>query len=314
MRSILVAVGRTRKADECLRVAARIASATGAVLHAVHPLGPQGVRDGEHVDQDVRVERILGRIPAGVTVGTVQAVPRSTHEAVLDGLAASGADLVVASPTGASATWMDPALAQVVLRATPAVLVVREPVCWPPRRVLVPLLPGMPADATLRRVGTWARTLWGDGSDGPAIREIRVLHVPADVGSLHETGARVGREVERLRETLPPGATARLVTSIRWGVGPLQRIVRSRELQGADLLVLDRAEEAGGEGPADRYDRYAWFHLLASAASSALLLPTGSAAQRAGPPAGTAHASGTASPDARGSGLPGEAPPAILAV
>lgn len=309
MRSILAAVGRTPKSDGCLDVAARIASDTGSVLHVVRPLGPAGGSGGWPGDRDVLAEQIHRRIPSGVAVGSVQVVAQATHEAILEGVRESGADLVVASPQGTAAVWMDPALAQVVLRASPAVLVVREPVRWPPKRALVPLLPGTAIDATLRRVGAWARTLGTAGDDGSALGEIRLLHVPGDVGDLHRGSALLEREMERLREDVPAGAVVRLVTSVRWGAKPLLRIARSREMERADLLVLDRAD--AGPVPAAG-SRFQWFHLLASASSSALLLPRDRPAVRPDPGPGRVEAAAR-SLSAGGAELPGKPVPMLAA-
>lgn len=97
MRSMLVVVGRTRKAEECLEVAVRIALETGSVLHAVHPLGPGGPAGG---DGGVLAARIRRRIPPGVEVGSVRVVARATHEAVAGALLASSSCPTLLLPPG----------------------------------------------------------------------------------------------------------------------------------------------------------------------------------------------------------------------
>lgn len=310
MRSILVVVGRTRKAEECLEVAARIALETGSVLHAVHPVGPGGIPGGEDGDHGVLEARIRRRIPPGVAVGSVRVAARATHEAVAGALRESAADLVVASPAGTTAVWMDPALAQVALRTAPAVLIVREQPRWPPRRVLVPLLPGAEIGGTLRRVGAWARSLWPAAADGAPPQEIRVLFAPADVDELHGTSARVERGIGRLRDEVPQGASVRLLTSIRWGAKPLQRIVRSTEFGQAELLVLDRAE---AEAATDAAGRHPWFHLLASSSCPALLLPAGGREIHPGAAARPTPRAEAASPAPGRAELPGKTVPMVAA-
>ncbi len=273
MHSILVAVGRAPGSDGALRAAARISADTGATLHVVRPGGADPHlpdRRAPDRDRNALVEQVLGITPSGLPLGSVEVVPLGTPEAVLGGAREVRADLVVVSPRLSGDVGLDPGLAQVALRADAAVLVAREPVAWPPRRVVVPLLPGDPVEATLRGAGAWAAALLGGADGAGAGIEVQVLYVPLDADELYRNSSLLEVEMERLREAVPGARAVRLLTSIRWGAAPLRRALRSREVQGADLLLLARP----GDGPAAASaERYRWFHLLAAASRSALLLP-----------------------------------------
>jgi len=288
MHSILVAVGRAPGSDGALRAAARISADTGATLHVVRPGGadhPFAVRGDSDRDRNALVEQVLGVTPPGLPLGSVEVVPLGTPEAVLGGAHEVDADLVVVSPRRSGDVGLDPGLAQVALRADTAVLVAREPLAWPPRKVLVPLLPGDLIEATLRGAGGWVAGLFGEEGGAGGGPEVQVLHVPLDADELYRNSRLLEDEMERLRKAVPGAREVRLVTSIRWGAAPLRRALRSREVQGADLLVLARPGEGTAAAPSERYR---WFHLLAGAARPALLLPR----------------DGRRPPAARGEGMP----------
>jgi hypothetical protein len=130
------------------------------------------------------------------------------------------------------------------------------------------------------------------------------------VDELHGTSALVEREIGRLREEVPHGTGVRLLTSIRWGAKPLQRMVRSKEFGRAELLVLDRAEAETATGPTGRYP---WFHLLASSSCPTLLLPTGEQAIHPGAATRPTLRAEAASPAAGRAELPGKTVPMIAA-
>lgn len=165
-----------------------------------------------------------------------------------------------------------PVLRHLVAEAELPILVVRGPVLWPPRHILVPLDRRDLALGTLERVCTW---LHEAGCAGPDVQptELEVLHVSDGLGAWRDAAPRFELEV-RAAEELAWSLGARVRRRVRWGAVPARRIVEMAEYTGTDLVVMCPKSPHAGAGT--------WEWVVQRSPSNVLLVPE--------PPAGLGRA------------------------
>jgi len=276
------------RADHAIRVAARLAERAGSSLHVLR--AGHGVDGPTAAAADGEALAALARGTAGVTV---EHADRPLREAVAERYAEAVHDhvvLVSATPDGS----LDPEVVQVALHVPGDILVVRRPITWPPRRVVVPM-----GEADLRR-GVLARAMawlarWraddacpSGGQGATAI--VQVLALTAGTGAARQVVPGVERQIASLDPCLVEAAGI----EIRRRSRPLADAERPggirAETDGADLVFLRRHEP--GPSPADPRE-LAWLRFLFSTRAAVLLLARAPAASRAahGPEAmATGHA------------------------
>jgi nucleotide-binding universal stress UspA family protein len=270
VRAILGVSDLTPASDEALRMAARLAAASGAGLHLVHCAGLVGMPLREVLPLLEKCpptllaarlgEQIRRALPEGQADGALPHVEyRPAAEGALHTRRAVGAELVVVGMDAIE----PPSLAAVVAAGAP-VLVARDAAPPPFERVLVPL--GAPdlAARTLRLACEWLRPFENDA----VLPEMHVLHVSRRLADWRAIGDRFEAEV-RAVETEVRRMGGVFHRHVRWSGAPWPAIVAASREMEADLVILrpDR-----GTRPADR-DGRTWQAVVQQARTNVLLLP-----------------------------------------
>jgi nucleotide-binding universal stress UspA family protein len=276
MPSILVVSDLTHAADEAIRGAASLGRRMGSALHVVHfpaqvtlPAREAEVRrDGAllRAAADALDHQLRRSLPPGAVTGGRRIDLGVPHRAILDQARTVDAGLVVLTPHPvwpADARRLGPVLRHLVAGAALPILVVRAPVAWPARHVLVPVDQGDLSLGTLERACTW---LHGAGCTGPDARptEVEVLHVSDGIREWRDVAPRLEREV-RAAEEAAWRRGARVRRCVRWGAVPARRIVEVAGYTGTDLVVLSPRGGHAGEG--------AWEWVVQRSPGNVLLLP-----------------------------------------
>lgn len=252
LQSILVTTDLTHRCDARVASAAALAGATGARLHALHVPHetPRSASDSER-----RLARQLARVvPAGVRVASQRVMTCAPDRALASAAARTGAELIVLGPAPAVA-WADQ-----LFRAGLPVLVVREPLAVPMRRVAVAMRTGEPRGGALE----WALR-WGAALGPPRFLqtpvELCVAHVlppgnrAAAIGPHH--AAPLTEAEERVHVT----------EEIRWDGRPCDEIASMLERERPDLLVMDlHTREA--------LTRSGWMQLARASSVPVLVVPS----------------------------------------
>jgi hypothetical protein len=256
MKSILLVPGTRRSRDALLGAVAAVRAGERASLHMVQLSGPGAAGDAHACEpRPASVDVVASRQPAEIL-----ARARAVH-----------ADLVVLAPElppDRGPLWLDPLVVRVAAGAEQAVLVLRDPGHWPPRKVLLPLVEADAAAATFTRAARWLDTLFGppEGENDARGPELHVLRVAADMERWYEMNDSLRVEARELRYGVP----ARMRDCMRFGTEPGRRILRWIDQESPDLLVLGRPLPAGGARPETGQ---AWLRVLCGTRGSVLLLP-----------------------------------------
>lgn len=231
LRTIAVATSLSKQSDQVARVAAQLARAAGARLHAIHvvrpepstfvplgrpPLGSDAEPAAEDAGHALREQILRLGLEARDLAGWTIAVGRSGRD-IAHGAERAGADLLVVG-AGESQRVTLGTVAEAVLRESSIpVLVVRGDLAVPPHRVLLPVdLSPLSADA-LRLCCSWMAQVAGEEHT-----EARVLFVLSDEQRIASPQFTVA-QLERLACT----EVARLVAGT--GAEGMQREVRAGE-------------------------------------------------------------------------------------
>lgn len=288
MQSILAASDRSSGSAALVRTAARIAAASGAELRLLHSTWPMRPGPLPHPAEDDSREavRTFDELSGPVEVDLCD---KPLREAVLDRCMDSPADLVVVGANDTpGGSLMAPHLdvVQIALRASGAVLVVRESLDWPPKRILIPVGEPDLRHGTLERAVRWLLASARPAvrpSGGGAPRELRVLHMAVGPRELSETGGELGRQIEGIEAATIREARIRLTRHVQREPGSVERALRRAEREETDLVVL-RRHEPGSRSPDP--GELLWLRMLSAARCSVLLLPRAPRAPASARPAG----------------------------
>ena len=258
LRSILVATDLGEGSDPVVASAADLAAATRAELHLLTSFDLQpltfagGTSEAPSFPgrvagaQRVLEEQIARTVPAGVTVASREAVIFVAHKAIVARAVDVSADLIVLGPHRArTGDAVLGSTADRVIRTTSVpVLVLRDRLSLPLRRVIAAIDLSEPARAALDQAVSWTMALGaGGGQAGSA--SLHVLHVVPRLRGAVADEAAVAAELERevagtrSRTRRDAGAGEMgMVGQVRWAEDPAEEILRAAREDGADLLVL----------------------------------------------------------------------------
>lgn len=295
-RSILAVSDLSRASDAVLRTAARIALRAGAELHVVHAMGLLGISLGEalvllhetHIRQtrDALEEQLARALPRRVRPASYGLDYQSAHLAVRHRAREIGAELVVIGPREPRMPGIRPgdlSLAEAAAHAGTPVLVVRAPLPWPPRRVLLPVNRSTLAAGVLDSAGAWLRrTFATEAGPAPArTTALRVVHVARQLAGWREVAPLLDAELRRLEDGVAGEMGIRVRRSVRWGASASEQILGLATADRAELILLSALDESRG---CEAEDRETTRRVLREARCSVLLLP--GAVASAGPTPG----------------------------
>lgn len=275
MQSILAASDRSSGSAALVRTAARIAAASGAELHLLHSTWPMPPASPPHSEMPGSLEAV--RTLAGIR-GPVEMdlCDKPLREAVVDRCAELSADLVVVGWNGPPCgSLLAPHLdvVQIALRASGGVLVVREPLEWPPRRILVPVGESELRCGTLERAVGWLmESAWcPEQTDADGARhELRVLHMASGPRDLSESVGELARQMDEVGSGSIRAAGIRLTRRTQREPASIERALRRADREETDLIVL-RRHDPGARSPDP--SELLWLRMLNAAPCSVLLLP-----------------------------------------
>lgn len=276
MLSILVVSDLTHASDEAIRGAASLGERTGAKLHVVHfttqvtlPAKAAEVRrdiTALRAAADALDDQLRRTLPPVVSAGGRRLELGVPHDAILDHARTVSADLLVMVPQPiwpADTRRLGSVLRHLVAAAAVPILLVRGPVVWPARHILVPVDHRDLALGVLERVCTW---LGGAGCAGLDMRpiELEVLHVSGRIQDWREVAPSLDREVRAVEE-IAWSRGVRVRRSVRWGAVPARRIVEMADGTGTDLVILSPKRPYTGVGT--------WEWVVRRSPRNVLLLP-----------------------------------------
>jgi len=193
LRSILAATDLTATSDEVLRASAALSALSGAALHIVHAAPAPARTAGETEIEDERArqtrigearaalsEQIRRAVPRHVTPASLEIVFDRPYRAILDRAAAMAADLIVIGPhrpRPAGERHLGTTADRVVRTAEGPVLIVREPLSLPLRRVLVPTDLSEAARGALFVALSWTSALRVPSGTSEPRTALRAAHV-----------------------------------------------------------------------------------------------------------------------------------------
>jgi len=268
IRRILVATSLGGRSDHVVAAGHRFARLTGAELHLLHayplseafygsPMGMATVHPYPLESEREQVEVLLGEQlerlglePETVTSKVLAA--GAPHRLLITAADEIGADLLV---VGASESHspLDPLLGstadRVLRQAHVPVLIAREGMAVPPKRLLVPVDLSELCDRSVRRGLAILGDLMGVESS-PEIETLFVLSNNERSGSNQFSPEQVERfaqeELERHTELLAEEVGWPALPKLRTGM-PRHEIVAELEERGADLVVLGTHGRSGFE-------------------------------------------------------------------
>jgi nucleotide-binding universal stress UspA family protein len=253
LQSILVTTDLTHRCDARVASAAALAGATGARLHALH-VPHETPRSAGEERSERRLARQLARVvPPGVRVASQRVMTCAPDRALAAAAARTGAELIVLGPAPAVA-WAD----QLFGGGLP-VLVVREPLAVPMRRVAVAMRTGEPRGGALEWALRW----------GAALGPPRFLQIPVELCVAHvlPPGNRAAAIARHGAAPLTEAEeSVRVTEEIRWDGRPCDEITSMLERERPDLLVMDlHTREA--------LTRSGWMQLARASSVPVLVVP-----------------------------------------
>jgi nucleotide-binding universal stress UspA family protein len=230
LHSILVATDLSETSGPALRTASRLASLSGASLHALHvaerPAADNETRLLEHVQE------ALAGAPDPASVRVTFGPPAS---AIVENAIESGADVIVLGahrrqdtrgPLGSTAR-------KVVRTARCPCLVASTELRLPLRHVMAPIDVSDMAGGALSLALSWASALRVPGQR----TDLVALHVTTAEESA-DAGDAVSEKVSRGRQRVPDAAHVDISERIVHGDDPAQAILREAAALPVDLLVM----------------------------------------------------------------------------
>lgn len=306
-RSILAVSDLAPASDVVLRASARIARHTGADLHVVHAMGLHGASirealvllDESHVRQTRReLEAQLARaLPGHMRPASYGLDYQSAYRAVRHRAREVRANLVVIGPREPRMPGLRPpdlSLPEAAAHGGAPVLVVRPPVPWPARRIVVPVDRSGLISGALRRAGGWLGRVLETEAAAPGARSVflKVVYLARQLDEWRELAPLLDAEVRRLEET-GGEAGVRVRRSIRWGAPASEQALCVARADRADLILLGTfGQPYGDAGPSGETVR----HILRGAPCSVLVLPDGAADPSVETTGGADHAPHPAPP------------------
>lgn len=266
LQSILVTTDLTHRCDARVASAAALAGATGARLHALH-VPHETPRSAGEERSERRLARQLARVvPAGVRVASQRVMTCAPDRALAEAAARTGAELIVLGPAPAVA-WAEQLFGG---GGNLPVLVVREPLAVPVRRVAVALRTGEPRGGALEWALRW----------GAALGPPRFLHTPVELCVAHvlPPGNRAAAAGQHRAAPLTEAEESVNVTEeICWDGRPCDEIASMLERERPDLLVMDlHTREA--------LTRSGWMQLARASSVPVLVVPNGAPASAGAAP------------------------------
>lgn len=259
IRAILVASDLSEGSDEVVRAAVRLAALAGAEVHAIHAVEPAALPYPGTGEDALGMQKRLHEARAALTaqvrraaeegsVKSARVVYDSPHRAIEARRRVVGAGLVVVGAHRGRALGdrLLGTTADRLLRTSEVpCLVVRAPMSFPLRRVLVPTDLSEPARLALAVGFAWAAALGlPEGADRRQATEVEAVHVVPLAGKARLGGAtrtwieeRLHEQVERARRTVAGAEGLRVREEIALYGSPASQIVRLSG-PGTDLLVL----------------------------------------------------------------------------
>lgn len=265
LQSILVTTDLTHRCDARVASAAALAGATGARLHALHVPHETSHSAGEERSER-RLARQLARVvPAGVRVASQRVMTCAPDRALASAAARTGADLIVLGPAPAVA-WADQLFGG---GAGLPVLVVREPLAVPMRRVAVAMRTGEPRGGALEWALRW----------GAALAPPRFLHTPVELCVAHvlPPGNRAATGQHQAAPLTEAEERVRITEEIRWDGRPCDEIASMLERERPDLLVMDLHTRAA-------LTRSGWMQLARASSVPVLVVPNSAPASAGAAP------------------------------
>jgi nucleotide-binding universal stress UspA family protein len=267
LRSILAATDLTATSNEVLRAAAALAALSGAALHIVHAAPAPARSAGEPEIESERArqrriaearaaltEQIRHAVPRHVTPTSMEIVFEQPYRAILDRATAAEADLIVIGPhrpRPVGERHLGTTADRVVRTAEQPVLIVREPLSLPLRRVLVPTDLSEAARGALYVGLSWTSALRvPSGTDAPRTA-LDVVHVAPPLApgdrkqQRHATvDAALRREIETVLE-YGGGTGLAIERELIEASEPADAIARLARQMRADLVVIGTHGDTG---------------------------------------------------------------------
>jgi universal stress protein E len=259
LRSILVATDLGEGSDTIVASAGDLAAATGAELHVLTCFDLQPLPYPDEVDETSsfagRVararsaldEQVARTVPPRVRVASRDVVIFVAHKAIRDRAVEVSADLIVLGPHRARRgdVFLGSTADHVIRTARVPVLVLRDPLSLPVRRLVAAVDLSNLAGTALDQAMSWISMLGSKDGD-PAAATLYVLHVVPRERVVEATEAIVAAELDREIEDarsraqgVGGHADVNMLGKVRCGENVAEQVLRETRENVTDLLVME---------------------------------------------------------------------------